>query len=440
MTTTLVVSTAWAQEASPPVVKASSVQVDDAAISKAVDDLITAADAVHAQGEEAYLKLRSLRRQMKPVADVIDVLRRATRKAEPAPGADATKANEQAEDFAAKAKSLFDMGAGTTKIVLARRDAFSSEVQKLEATPEDARADNHDAALERAQLHQLLMQRAYEAVWVDRAMKALEPYIGQGTFDGMFDEHLPEREHILAGFRVMFLSPEYELPLRANAAEGVAQFTRDDSRKEAIAECLALYNNSSEAQGIRDRALLVAARLGHRDEFDAIVKGNLDALEAESKKETPNPNLIIGMQRALANLYQGIHEYEACAKWWSRSSYVILSHGYDNIQAEARPSFGNDFYNFSCALSRAGHLDLALDMLEQSFNWGYADYDWAGQDGDLAKVRDHARYADMIKAWKSGEKTPGSVKLTVEDYLARAAHFFPKPKPEPQPDPKPQGQ
>ncbi|BBM86009.1 TPR end-of-group domain-containing protein [Candidatus Uabimicrobium amorphum] len=70
---------------------------------------------------------------------------------------------------------------------------------------------------------------------------------------------------------------------------------------------------------------------------------------------------------------------------------------YLNKAVAVSPKDGITYYNLACAYSVAGRVELAMDALEKSVDYGYTDLDWMLKDGDLRNVRKHPRFVKLVK-------------------------------------------
>jgi len=55
--------------------------------------------------------------------------------------------------------------------------------------------------------------------------------------------------------------------------------------------------------------------------------------------------------------------------------------------SKLRPDDAMVHYNLSCSLSLVGRLEEAFDVLKQSIEMGYSDFEWMMEDSDLEAVR-----------------------------------------------------
>ncbi len=53
-------------------------------------------------------------------------------------------------------------------------------------------------------------------------------------------------------------------------------------------------------------------------------------------------------------------------------------------------------YNLACSLALAGRTGEAVEMLRKSINLGYDDFEAMQNDADLASVRDHPKYIELL--------------------------------------------
>jgi adenylate cyclase len=61
-----------------------------------------------------------------------------------------------------------------------------------------------------------------------------------------------------------------------------------------------------------------------------------------------------------------------------------------------RPEDGATHYNAACVASLMGDHDRALDLVERALDLGYGNADWILNDNDMAPLRDHARFKQLV--------------------------------------------
>jgi len=58
----------------------------------------------------------------------------------------------------------------------------------------------------------------------------------------------------------------------------------------------------------------------------------------------------------------------------------------------------------ACSAARLKEIELALWAVDQSFNYGGENFEWAKEDGDLENIRSDARFGTMLDEWKKGTR------------------------------------
>jgi tetratricopeptide (TPR) repeat protein len=84
--------------------------------------------------------------------------------------------------------------------------------------------------------------------------------------------------------------------------------------------------------------------------------------------------------------------------------------GIDRKLVALRPEDPTAHYNLACSLALLGETEEALDALDRSVALGYADLEHLLADGDLASLRETARFraiAQALGAAESSNETPG---------------------------------
>ena len=68
----------------------------------------------------------------------------------------------------------------------------------------------------------------------------------------------------------------------------------------------------------------------------------------------------------------------------------------DEQLAQMRPEDALVHYNLACSCSLTGNFNRALASLERSIELGYRDFKWLARDPDLAEVRRHPLYKNIL--------------------------------------------
>lgn len=73
----------------------------------------------------------------------------------------------------------------------------------------------------------------------------------------------------------------------------------------------------------------------------------------------------------------------------------------DRRMVKLCPTDATAHYNLACSLALTDRHADAIDVLRQSIDLGYADYDWMENDPDLTCLHDYPEFRDMITFLKS---------------------------------------
>ncbi len=69
-----------------------------------------------------------------------------------------------------------------------------------------------------------------------------------------------------------------------------------------------------------------------------------------------------------------------------------------------RPDDGATHYNAACVASLMGDYDRALDLVERAVDLGYGNADWILNDNDMAPLRDHPRFKELVARFEAGAR------------------------------------
>jgi adenylate cyclase len=64
-------------------------------------------------------------------------------------------------------------------------------------------------------------------------------------------------------------------------------------------------------------------------------------------------------------------------------------------------------YNVTCVLIRLGHVDEALDLVEENVKLGWGNAEWLAHDPDMNPVRSHPRFIALLETMPK-RRTPGA--------------------------------
>ncbi|MFT7618790.1 MAG: hypothetical protein ACI97A_002437 [Planctomycetota bacterium] len=384
----------------------------------AVTNVVSSARAVWKYGKSARKTLQALGREHRKAGNAVRVMRRQLRKLEAADAAsDAEKMNAECLAFVVASAKLAEMGLSA-----------GPAIDKATAAEEDKKVKDILAIIERP---------AYDAL----AAKVIAPFVGHGTFDGMFKEHSKHKAKLRLAFLRAFSNREGDLAKRLLAGEGVAQFTLDadqETKDTVIAKVSEIREQADEAAQVKDRCVTILTRLGSTKIFDGLVKARMDAIAAEYQKGAKaNGQVILGSLQALITLHMEVKEYRKTALFFSDYMQQVLTIPMAQLTPQGHQQISIQCYNFACVLSRINEIDFGLWALEESYNYGYTSWDWAQRDGDLENLRKDKRFMATLTSWKDGTKKPASMAFDQKSFGAFVKKISPKKEAAPAPTSKP---
>jgi hypothetical protein len=291
----------------------------------------------------------------------------------------------------------------------------------------------------------LALARQMATAEVLREIQSYTSRPSAGFFDGMFPRAASLGDAGADAFVQIYTSGDYAQADRALAAEGVAQL----GAKRHIPDVRALYEDSFEQESLRERAKSVLARLGdptlheqdlaqaeqamrkpreqlpglrkrYQDlagEYSALQQKESRSPEEETRLSALRPELNAAGQELIrtslefaqgfermAILHQNVRDQdraELCYLQAVRLYSSIAPHIEQSQQARQQVAIA--YYNLACAFALQKKLDRAFQALDRSFRWGYSSFDWAELDGDLAALRDDARWKPLLVEVRSGK-------------------------------------
>ena len=431
---------------------AQAAEADKPTVEQDLKTIVDAATRLGEGGKTANSPVRRLRRKNRPVRYFIDDFRSKLKK-KPGVVTDETspeKRSEITKKLKADAKLLVE-AAGR---VHAKGQKVSPKI--------DAALDGTKGDFARHALVSL-----DTCIWADVAKKAIEPFKGKGSYEGMFAEFLPHREKMLTAFMRLFFDGGLELTDRDLAANGIVEMGKKGD-KETLARLTAVANDTDEEGRIRQTAAQVMYRLGDPSIIMELAKPHVNRL-AQAQYEyrhADDPRRryqhFIAIQQLngnLAQIYQGAHAYANAARYHIGQLQVSYGISDELLARDERlknyiyQSASSATYNLACVLSRLGMVDEAHAFIDDHFSWGGNLFDWARKDGDLAAIRkaDPEGFEKLVTAFEKGERKPSRPKMEQERFtsaLKKVPAFTnipkvdwkPKPKPKAKPeDAKPDG-
>ena len=82
-----------------------------------------------------------------------------------------------------------------------------------------------------------------------------------------------------------------------------------------------------------------------------------------------------------------------------RAGLYHMAEKYQRIRMARHRAMPTDYYNLACYLAMQNKLEEALAELEKAFKKGYSDLAWLMRDGEIAKVRNHPRFRELLKKY-----------------------------------------
>jgi len=265
-----------------------------------------------------------------------------------------------------------------------------------------------------------------------------------GTYDGMFQATAKHGQDGARAMLELFVDIVQPPNVRRLAAEGVAQLG-DKSLVEAVRE---IHGDDLEEPDLRRKAMFVLARIGDRGPLEkevakidaqleilvgkaeegrglaAKLQKQYQALAANKNASDEEKKELVVVQKALsaatnqwvnlqfqvggahnarAVMFQEIRDhgatescYENCLKAWLQIGSFL-----DNPRS--RGNVNITFYNLACVQSLQSKVDAAITNMDRCFAWGYRNYDWINQDGDLDNIKNTERFKALVAEVKSGK-------------------------------------
>ena len=265
-------------------------------------------------------------------------------------------------------------------------------------------------------MHKLVLAKVEDALYIAKARAEMAPFVGKGTYHGMFAHLAPLAPKIANAFYAVFASADTTENERAVSVDGVSE-TGSKANTELIENLKKLAVNPDQDAALRDFAFVILARLGERQEYDKRIKEVEKKLQAAAAKKPQEPIEIYSILHQLALMHQNIHDYKQTAVRYVQSVSILAGIPYEQMNDGIKRALSGDFYNMACVLARLGRMDDAFWSLDHHFNFGGDNYDWANQDGDLAALRgDKARFDALIGEWKGGKKKRLGVAMKLETF------------------------
>jgi adenylate cyclase len=164
-------------------------------------------------------------------------------------------------------------------------------------------------------------------------------------------------------------------------------FGRTKVHEGDLERAIKLFDRASRVRPEDFQSLLLQAQLytslGQKDKAIEVTREGIERAKAVLELN-PDDNRALNMS-AFALLRLG--EVEEAKKWMS-------------ISLEKAPMDSIIQYNGACFYSLAGEVELSLDCLENCLiRVGNISREWLMHDSDMDNVRDHPRFADIIKSF-----------------------------------------
>ena len=185
---------------------------------------------------------------------------------------------------------------------------------------------------------------------------------------------------------------ERALELDPNSFDASLSYARFCVTEGKLEKAIELYMRALEIQPDDSQApmllQIVYRSVGRMDESEKYGRLGLKRAEEQLKLHPENSRPAQLGAATLASL----GEKDQALKWLERAKLID-------------PDDNNARYNAACTYAQLGELDQSLDMLEEwSKHCGAEQEMWFLHDSDLDPVRDHARYAGLLEAFKNRPK------------------------------------
>ena len=286
--------------------------------------------------------------------------------------------------------------------------------------------------------------RLYVQVAYDEVKSFLVDGRSQGTYDGMFVETTKYGRDGAKAMLDLFTDIDQSMNVRSLAGEGVAQLGGKDDI-EAVKE---IHADDLEDPQLRNKSVFVLARIGDKELFnkqiaqiDAQIKTILEKLAeagkvararfeehkklAENKQPSDEEKKELEAaqkayreaERAWVNLeFAAGRAYDARARNFleirdHKETEVcyskVLTH-WGRIEPylqnpQGRSQMNLTYYNLACVQSLQGKKKPATDSMDDSFRWGYRNWSWLEQDGDLNNIKGTEAFKALVADVKSGK-------------------------------------
>jgi TolB-like protein/Flp pilus assembly protein TadD len=205
------------------------------------------------------------------------------------------------------------------------------------------------------------------------------------------DPELPEA-HAARGFALSMAkrfdeaAQEFQTAMRLDPKLYEARYfyARACFQQGKLAEAARLFD---EASNVREdyQAVFFAAQsheaLGNKAEAEAVYRRALRVAEKHMELNPDDPRAATMRAVSLCRLGQpeeGLH--------WAEQALTI-----DPQDAGVR-------YNVACLYALEGRSDKAIDCLDDAIRVGFGNRGWIEQDPDLASIRDHPRFQDLLQS------------------------------------------
>lgn len=238
--------------------------------------------------------------------------------------------------------------------------------------------------------------------------------LAQGTFDlalnvmrtNDVDLIGPAREGTLAGIEV--LSDVRTAAVRALASspagERLAPLLRAWHRAVASTEVPAPMRGSVSLEGLRTELELTLARHGDRELLDVRLAGLRSTVERFAQGGIPVTARIssrpdIAARNEAAHLLLRSGDHAGAEKEWlalAREAQEIERLQRDQQRNAVATFLGSVYYNLACAQALQLKLTRAGQSLESAVAYGYRDYSWMLEDGDLECLRSTQPFRDWF--------------------------------------------
>ncbi len=365
-----------------------------------IKSFLRQSDLLRSCGKRADVALGKKRRENPELALPLLVLRRQAIKVTEA------RKDVTAEKVGALCQALVDDGLALLKVGTKISPFLDSRIEK-------ASTDNR-----------AVLEALDRSIYIQEAKRAIKPFLGRGTYRGMFQAHAEEASKMTKAFLFIFSDRSSGSAMtRAYAAEGVAELCPQSELAKTREAVSAIFTAKDESSAMKDTAMILLARLGDRSHVNRalLIHRNIVAKQLKLPHEKRSYPTLLFSYEYMSDILQRVGDLKTVAEINADYLGLVFSLvNYKNQSPEARSNIAAKCYDFACVLSQLGRVEFGLYILETSFSWGFSAFDWANEDKELKRLRQDPRYGALVKKWRSRKAELGSFVFDGPTFLAKA--------------------